>query len=235
MRRFHAVGINRSKVISSLSTCQVARSSTNGSRSPSVNPNLSLQDWALSTKSRGTNGSRNNDGINCVNGDDNDRMLFATALARRAGELGLEYFRQLDTLTIESKGHQDMVSEADRDVEPFIRREIAAKYPDDGIVGEEHAAVQVVGLYLGDRSDRRHRKFRTRHPGLVRCHRLRQGRCDRRRASSTSLRPARLSMAEGRRSVSEWQADQGEFVDEPDEGSLGIGFSNRRETRNVPG
>jgi len=73
--------------------------------------------------------------------DINGRMLFATALARRGGELGLQYFRDLDTLTIESKGHQDLVSEADREVETFIRRELAAKYPDDGIVGEEHAAV----------------------------------------------------------------------------------------------
>ena len=74
-------------------------------------------------------------------GDNKSRMLFATALARRGGELGLQYFRQLDTLTIESKGHQDLVSEADRNVETFIRQELAANYPDDGIVGEEHAAV----------------------------------------------------------------------------------------------
>jgi len=67
------------------------------------------------------------------------RTLFAIDVARRAGALGLDYFRRLDTLTIESKGHQDLVSEADRDVELFVRREIAAAYPDDGIVGEEHA------------------------------------------------------------------------------------------------
>ena len=60
-------------------------------------------------------------------GDDNDRMLFATALARRGGERGLQYFRELETLTIESKGHQDLVSEADRNVETFIRQELAAK------------------------------------------------------------------------------------------------------------
>ncbi|WP_442580221.1 hypothetical protein ACSBOB_33020 [Mesorhizobium sp. ASY16-5R] len=51
----------------------------------------------------------------------------------------MRFFRDLDTLTIESKGHQDMVSEADREVELFVRRELAAAYPDDGIVGEEHA------------------------------------------------------------------------------------------------
>ncbi|MDX8442280.1 inositol monophosphatase family protein [Mesorhizobium australafricanum] len=73
--------------------------------------------------------------------DFDDRMHFAIDLARRAGELGLKYFRDLDNLTVESKGHQDLVSEADREVELFIRAAIAEAYPQDGIVGEEHAAV----------------------------------------------------------------------------------------------
>ena len=73
--------------------------------------------------------------------DLDDRMHFAIDLARRAGELGLKYFRDLDNLTVESKGHQDLVSEADREVELFIRAAIAEAYPQDGIVGEEHAAV----------------------------------------------------------------------------------------------
>lgn len=73
--------------------------------------------------------------------DNASRETFAVELARRAGELGLEYFRELDKLTIESKGHQDLVSEADRDVETFVRAAIAGTYPDDGIVGEEHARV----------------------------------------------------------------------------------------------
>ena len=69
------------------------------------------------------------------------RMQFAVDLARRAGELGLKYFRDRDNLTIESKGHQDLVSNGDRDVELFIRAAIEAAYPGDGIVGEEHAAL----------------------------------------------------------------------------------------------
>ncbi|MBZ9661563.1 inositol monophosphatase family protein [Mesorhizobium sp. ESP-6-4] len=73
--------------------------------------------------------------------DLDDRMHFAIDLARRAGELGLKYFRDLDNLAVESKGHQDLVSEADREVELFIRAAIAEAYPQDGIVGEEHAAV----------------------------------------------------------------------------------------------
>jgi myo-inositol-1(or 4)-monophosphatase len=68
-----------------------------------------------------------------------ERLNFARELAERAGLLGMEFFKKLDSLTIESKGHQDMVSEADREVELFVRREIAKAYPDDGIIGEEHA------------------------------------------------------------------------------------------------
>ena len=73
--------------------------------------------------------------------DLDQRVHFAIDLARGAGELGLKYFRDLDNLTIESKGHQDLVSDGDREVELFIRAAIAAAYPQDGIVGEEHASV----------------------------------------------------------------------------------------------
>lgn len=66
------------------------------------------------------------------------RVAFAIETARAAGDIGLRYFRNRDALTIESKGHQDLVSEADREVELFIRAAIAAAYPDDAIVGEEH-------------------------------------------------------------------------------------------------
>ncbi|TGQ74965.1 MAG: inositol monophosphatase [Mesorhizobium sp.] len=69
------------------------------------------------------------------------REQFAIDLARRAGALGLKYFRDLENLTIESKGHQDLVSDGDREVELFIRAAIAEAYPEDGIVGEEHASV----------------------------------------------------------------------------------------------
>ena len=53
-----------------------------------------------------------------------DRLSFAIDLAHRAGELGMRFFRELDSLTIESKGHQDLVSNADREVELFVRAEI---------------------------------------------------------------------------------------------------------------
>ena len=71
--------------------------------------------------------------------DNSDRLAFAIDLGKRAGASALASFRKLETLTIERKGHQDLVSEADRDTETFIRAEIARAYPDDAIVGEEHA------------------------------------------------------------------------------------------------
>lgn len=70
------------------------------------------------------------------------RLTFTIDLARRAGELGMKFFREIDKLTIEAKGHQDLVSNADREVELFVRAELAAQYPLDGIVGEEHATVE---------------------------------------------------------------------------------------------
>ncbi len=73
-----------------------------------------------------------------MSADNLRREEFAVDLARRAGELGMTYFRNRDSLTIESKGHQDLVSEADRNVETFVRAAILEAYPEDGIVGEEH-------------------------------------------------------------------------------------------------
>lgn len=70
---------------------------------------------------------------------DETRLSFTIDLARRAGELGLTFFRDIDSLTIESKGHQDLVSNGDKEVELFIRAELARAYADDSVVGEEHA------------------------------------------------------------------------------------------------
>ncbi len=74
--------------------------------------------------------------------DLDSRLEFTIELARRAGELGMGFFRDIDKLTIESKGHQDLVSNADREVELFVRAALAEKYPEDGIFGEEHAPVE---------------------------------------------------------------------------------------------
>jgi myo-inositol-1(or 4)-monophosphatase len=65
------------------------------------------------------------------------RLDAAQEIAREAGELALDYFRNLGSLTIERKGVQDEVSEADRAVEALIRQRIAEIFPGEDILGEE--------------------------------------------------------------------------------------------------
>jgi myo-inositol-1(or 4)-monophosphatase len=69
-----------------------------------------------------------------------DRYAFAQSVARLAGTLALDYWRNRERLTVELKGPQDFVSHADRDVEVLLRRELAAAFPDDAFLGEETAA-----------------------------------------------------------------------------------------------
>src|SRR3954452_15336415 len=66
-------------------------------------------------------------------------LLEATVqLARRAGELTLRWFRAPD-LVVDVKADATLVTEADRAAERFLRHELASRFPDDGIVGEEEA------------------------------------------------------------------------------------------------
>ena len=68
------------------------------------------------------------------------RYEFATSIIIKAGELASSYFSDLSKLVIEKKGHQDLVSEADKNVEIFIRDQISAMFPNDNIIGEEGGA-----------------------------------------------------------------------------------------------
>ena len=65
------------------------------------------------------------------------RFELARDVARDAGTLALRYFRDLPNLTVETKGLQDVVSRADREVEDFIRARIIEAFPGDAILGEE--------------------------------------------------------------------------------------------------
>ena len=67
-----------------------------------------------------------------------ERRAFAEDLAERAGAFALAQFKALDSLVVETKGRHDLVSQADRETETFIRDAIEKRWPDDGIVGEEH-------------------------------------------------------------------------------------------------
>lgn len=70
-----------------------------------------------------------------------ERLGAAKSICSRAGATALGYFNALDSLNIESKGHQDLVSQADREVEAQIRADLARRFAEDAIVGEEHAPV----------------------------------------------------------------------------------------------
>lgn len=65
------------------------------------------------------------------------RFPFGLALIQDAGALALGYFRDRDTLTVRSKGLQDLVSEADLNTEVFIRDRLAESFPTDAFLGEE--------------------------------------------------------------------------------------------------
>ena len=68
-----------------------------------------------------------------------DRTAQLIDICQEAGRLALKYFKDQDTLVIDHKGHQDFVSQADRNVELLTRDLLAKAFPDDAIVGEEHA------------------------------------------------------------------------------------------------
>jgi myo-inositol-1(or 4)-monophosphatase len=70
-----------------------------------------------------------------------ERLVIAKQIAKDAGEMGLAFFRDISALDIQSKGAQDHVSNADLEVETFVRARISEHFPKDGIVGEEHGNV----------------------------------------------------------------------------------------------
>jgi myo-inositol-1(or 4)-monophosphatase len=77
-----------------------------------------------------------------------ERFAFGRGLIDEAAVLALDFNRRLDSLTIKSKGTQDVVSEADVQVEQLIRGRIAERFPEDAFFGEESG--------LGEVEDARH-------------------------------------------------------------------------------
>ncbi len=61
----------------------------------------------------------------------------AVELAGTAGARLWQRFRSALTVEYKSPGHQDPVTEADREVERFLREEIHARFPQHGVLGEE--------------------------------------------------------------------------------------------------
>ena len=66
------------------------------------------------------------------------RLELAVAAARAAGDLTLRYFQRED-LNVEIKSDDSPVTVADREAEQLLRKQIAAAFPTDGILGEEFA------------------------------------------------------------------------------------------------
>ena len=70
----------------------------------------------------------------------NELLEFAIDLARGAGEITLQYFRKKPETSKKSDG--SYVTIADREAESYLRRRIAERFPDDGILGEEEGELQ---------------------------------------------------------------------------------------------
>ncbi len=71
-----------------------------------------------------------------MNSELRDRYLYAQEFAVEGGKSTLEFFQNRD-LKVDRKGDDSPVTVADRNAEKLIRAEIEARFPDDGIVGEE--------------------------------------------------------------------------------------------------
>ena len=65
------------------------------------------------------------------------RYWTACAVARSAGQLAYQYFQNLDSLTVESKGIQNPVTIADRNVENLIISRLTHCFPTDYFLAEE--------------------------------------------------------------------------------------------------
>ena len=74
------------------------------------------------------------------------RTRFLRAIAERAGRFTLTYF-QHPGMQVEHKEDESPVTAADRGCEELIRRAIAAEFPEDGMLGEEHGDEPGSGRY----------------------------------------------------------------------------------------
>jgi myo-inositol-1(or 4)-monophosphatase len=68
------------------------------------------------------------------------RYWAAMAVAREAGAFAAQQYNRRHELEIESKGIQDLVSEADRACEDMIVGALSRLFPHDGFLGEERGA-----------------------------------------------------------------------------------------------
>lgn len=65
------------------------------------------------------------------------RLEIACDMVRSAGVFAAEKFANLGSLTLQSKGVQDMATEADLETENLLRRALGTHFPEDAFLGEE--------------------------------------------------------------------------------------------------
>ena len=69
--------------------------------------------------------------------DLSERAQVATEIVREAGMVAADFYKRRTAIAIESKGVQDVVSEADRACEDLLVARLSASFPDDSLLGEE--------------------------------------------------------------------------------------------------
>lgn len=69
------------------------------------------------------------------------RLDWAVQIAREAGDGTLRHFRKSD-LRVERKADDSPVTVADREAEQLLRKRIAERFPDDGVLGEEFGTTE---------------------------------------------------------------------------------------------
>jgi len=74
----------------------------------------------------------------------------ALRAARNAGRIILRAMDRVDTLTVEDKSRNDLVSEIDRQAEDVIVETILRTFPDHGVLGEEHGEEPSAGEREGE-------------------------------------------------------------------------------------
>ena len=77
----------------------------------------------------------------------------AKRAVRLGGQKALEFFTNRDQLTIDVKGPQDYVSEADHTVEAIMIEFLQSHFPDDGFLGEESREIKQAKQWVIDPID----------------------------------------------------------------------------------
>lgn len=82
-----------------------------------------------------------------------ERYEASKIIGKKAAKVALDFFERRDELMIETKGLQDLVSIADKEVENVIRAELTKAFPKDDILGEEGGGTEAKHLWIIDPID----------------------------------------------------------------------------------